>query len=63
MASSKAFILFLTLLLCVYGYLDEYQCNHDLVEHDPQIADIEEDLSAFEEGRVLESVPSLRLYP
>jgi len=66
MASIKAFILCFTLLLSisqVYGHDDEYQCGHDHTE--PEVVDVEEDMSAFDEGRILQSssYPSLRIYP
>jgi len=73
MASSKAFLLCLGLLLTLFisqAYthgLDEYECNHDSVEHNPEFIDVEEDTSAFnnQDGRVLASTSysNIRIYP
>jgi len=65
MASLKAFILFLTLLLCisqVQSISHEGECDHDNIEQDPEFLDIEEDMSAFQEGRALASYPNFRIH-
>jgi hypothetical protein len=65
MASFKTFLLSLTLLLLVsqtFTY-DDHECDHDSIEQNPELLDIEEDTSIFgDEGRVLASVPNMRLY-
>jgi hypothetical protein len=65
MASFKKLLLSLTLLLLVsqaFTY-DNHECNHDDIEQNPGLLDIEEDTSGFgDEGRVLASVPNMRMY-
>jgi len=67
MASFKAFLLLLA-LLCIAPYHihadDEFTCGHDLEDHNPGFADIEEDMSSLNEGRVLQSsdYPNIRIY-
>jgi leishmanolysin len=56
MASSKALLLIFALafLSNIYAH-GGYECNHDDIDQAPELLDIEEDTSAFEEGRVLAS--------
>jgi len=65
MASFKALLLSLTLLLLISQTLthgDDYECKHDDIEQNPELLDIEEDTNDFEEGRVLASAPNIRIY-
>jgi hypothetical protein len=66
MASSKAFLLSFTLLLLFishsYGH-EGYECDHDSIEQNPGLLDIEEDMSALDDGRVLATSPAIRIYP
>jgi len=66
MASLKAFLLSLTLLLLISQTLthgDDYECDHDNIEQNPELLDIDEDTSGFgDEGRVLAEAPNLRIY-
>jgi len=63
MASLKAFLLSLTLVLLLISpaltHGDDHECNHDDIEQNPELLDVEEDTYNFEdEGRVLASAPT-----
>jgi len=61
MASVKAFFI-LFALLCLSKAHDN--CDHDSIEQNPGLADVSEDLTAFQEdGRVLASASNIRIYP
>jgi leishmanolysin len=68
MISFKTFLL-LFALICISqsSGTEEYACNHDEVEHDSGLLDVEEDMSSLQndDGRVLaeSSYPNLRIYP
>jgi len=66
MISFKAFLLLFALLSISYSEgADEYTCNHDEIEHESGLLDVEEDTSAFQnEGRMLAgtSYPNLRIH-
>jgi len=64
MISSKAFLLLFALLCLSQSYLHDYECDHDQIEQNPELLDVEEDMSAFNqgEGRVLASSPNIRIY-
>jgi len=64
MASFKALLLSLTLLLLVSQTLTyEHECNHDEIDHNPELLDIEEDTSSMgDDGRMLAESPQIRIY-
>jgi hypothetical protein len=65
MASPKTCLLFATLLLLttqVYSHFEGHTCDHDDIEQNPGLLDIEEDLTAFGENRHLASASKIRIY-
>jgi len=63
MASSRALLLIFALAFLSKLYAHNgLECNHDDIEQNPGLLDIEEDTSAFQEGRSLASLTNFRMY-
>jgi len=55
-------VFFALLAPLFFTYAHEH-CTHDDIEQNPELIEVEEDMSAFqEEGRVLASYPNIRIY-
>jgi leishmanolysin len=66
-SQAKLLLLLLSLLFAssLAHFGDDEPCHHDLTDHDPGFADIEEDTSSMEGGaeRILASATPFRVYP
>jgi len=66
-SQNKVLLLLFSLLIASSWahYDDEDKCHHDLIDHDPDFLDVEEDTSSMEGGedRILAEATTFRIYP